>query len=200
MNPNDKADKAHFAALITKKMVIYKEKLNSCLLQEYWQALQAYPLSELERAWDAHICDPDHGQFPPKPADLIRHISGSHQTQARLAWAKVIAAIKQIGSYSSVTFDDPLIHAVLKTMGGWVQLCASTYYELAQHAQTFQCHYSDLLKNRPPDYPRLLHGLHQSDKPILIGDQRRAYQVMMCVENTAMVTHRKKSVKPPSNQ
>ncbi len=141
------SDKPHFSALMMKKMNPYKKTLHRATLQEYWQVLQDYTLIEIEHAWEAHLRDPDRGQFPPLPADLIRNISGSYQSQALLAWAKVLGTIRQVGRYDSVAFDDPLIHVVLVIMGGWVQLCANSSYVLLERAKEFCCHYCDSIRN-----------------------------------------------------
>jgi len=59
----------------------------------------------------------------PKPADIIRAIKGNSQTQSLQAWSKVEDAIRLVGPYRSVVFDDLAIHGVLQEMGGWVKLC-----------------------------------------------------------------------------
>jgi len=76
-----------------------------------------------------HLMNPDTGQFLPKPADIVRMLGGRTLDRALMAWAKVDKAVRQIGTYESVVFDDALIHRVLHEMGGWVGMGQKTENE-----------------------------------------------------------------------
>lgn len=38
---------------------------------------------------------------------------------------KIKKAISGCGSYRNICFDDPIIHAIIKSFGGWVKMCSS---------------------------------------------------------------------------
>ena len=55
---------------------------------------------------------------------LIREsIGGTMESRAIGAWAKVIKAIREVGQYKTIQFDDPIIHSVIEVMGGWEGIC-----------------------------------------------------------------------------
>lgn len=67
-------DRAGFAANILALAEIYGKALSPAAIGVYWNALQSYPLAEVQRAIERHVQDPDAGRYFPKPADLIRHL------------------------------------------------------------------------------------------------------------------------------
>ena len=102
---------------------------------------------------------------------------------ALVAWTKVYQAIRRVGSYQSIVFDDFLIHAVVIDMGGWITLCQKTEKELTLAALAFQKRYKRYLLHRPYEYCSHLVGLseqqnqsHQQPiaKPLFFGNQQAA--------------------------
>jgi hypothetical protein len=96
----------------------------------WWNAMQAFDLEAVRKAFSLHTIDPDRGQFLPKPADIVRIIGGGSADAALIAWAKVEKAIRVIGPWKDVVFDDALIHAAIENLGGWVKVCGSSEKEL----------------------------------------------------------------------
>lgn len=84
--------------------------------------MKPFDLAAVKDALNRHCVNPDNGQFMPKPADVVKLLQGSSQDGALVAWAKVDRAVRQVGTYSTVVFDDPIIHRVVQDMGGWVAL------------------------------------------------------------------------------
>lgn len=101
---------------------IYRSPISKFLTGHLLKSLKHFEWQDVECALNAHIYNPDCGQFFPKPADVVRFIEGSGETRALQAWSKVEQAIKQVGGYQSVVFDDALIHAVLENMGGCISI------------------------------------------------------------------------------
>jgi hypothetical protein len=176
-------DKERFAQLMIGVAELYGKKLSNQLLNIYWAALTAYSLEEVNAALNRHALSPDVGQFMPKPADIVRCLEGSSSTQALQAWTKVINAIKQVGAYSSVIFDDPLIHAVIYDMGGWIRLCQSKEDEAGFRSREFEKRYSAYVLQPPTAYPAHLPGVIEQqnalagfakEPPMLIGDKSSA--------------------------
>jgi len=189
------ADMNKFAQLITTIGELYGKSISKPLMEIYWQALKRFELSDLQRALQAHANNPDSGQFLPKPADVVRYIEGSGETKALQAWAKVEKAISHVGSYQSIAFDDPLIHAVLDDMGGWIKLCSITIDEMPFRANEFQKRYTGFVNKPPERHPKYLCGITERDNgkdgyaikpPLLIGDPKKAEQVMLSGGSTTL--------------
>jgi hypothetical protein len=156
-------DKDIFGQMMTGIAEIYGKKLSAPLLEIYWHLLTRYTLSQIKSALEKHMLNPDAGQFMPKPADIIRYLECDTQTQALQAWTKVINAIKSVGAYSSVAFDDPLIHVVIIEMGGWIALCHTSLEQLNFKCHEFSKRYSALQTQQPltnsVNYPQKLSGI-----------------------------------------
>lgn len=165
----------------------------------WWGALQQYDLMAVRQGFDRHVRNPDTGQFMPKPADIVKMLQGSTQDAAMLAWAKVDRALRQIGPYTSVVFDDAIIHRVLHDMGGWIKLGDKTEDEWPFVAREFENRYRGYrLRSEQPQYPPVLLGMaeahnskegHQSEPPMLIGDPNIAAQVMQGGTTAPLVTY-----------
>lgn len=86
----------------------------------------------------------------PSPA-AVRQFAGAvalpEADRATIAWAKVRESIRKIGGYQSVQFDDPLITAAIRDMGGWVQLCETTTEDMKWREQDFRRIYSAVAKS-----------------------------------------------------
>lgn len=68
-----------------------------------------------------------HRKFFPTVAEL-RELTGHGQqdvqAMALQAWAVVDKAADEVGSYRAVDFEDPVINAAIRTMGGWPEILA----------------------------------------------------------------------------
>ena len=154
----------------------------------YWQGLKDLDLPAVRHALNAHVQNPDTGQFMPKIADVRRMLGGTTQDSALRAWAKVDKGVRHVGPYASVAFDDALIHRVLHDMGGWVGLASKTEDEWPFVAKEFENRYRGYaMRNERPEYPPALTGIAEaenvrrglrSDPPRLIGDASKAEAVM----------------------
>ena len=166
----------------------YGKKLSDGAIALYWQGLHDFELSAVREALGRHLRNTDTGQFMPKIADIIRMLQGSTQDSALSAWAKVDKALRSVGPYETVVFDDALIHVVLHDMGGWVGLGTKTEDEWPFVAKEFENRYRGFkARGEIPQYPPKLIGIAESHnaqqgqkiaEPILIGDSYKAEQVM----------------------
>ena len=140
-----------------------------------------------------HLRNTDTGQFMPKIADIIKMLQGSSLDSALNAWAKVDRALRQVGPYETVVFDDPLIHRVLHDMGGWMMLGQKTDDEWPFVAREFEQRYRGFKsRNERFEYPAKLIGVseahnskegHKTAQPMLIGDATQAKAVMLAGAN-----------------
>lgn len=182
------ADFDQFVTMLTAVGDLYGKPPSEMAITLWWGALQQYDLAAVRQGFDRHVRNPDTGQFAPKPADIVKMLQGSTQDAALLAWAKVDRAVREVGPFSSVVFDDPIIHRVLHDMGGWIQLGDKTEKEWPFIAKEFENRYRGYrMRNEQPEYPRVMLGAaeaqnskngHESQPPILIGDADAAARVM----------------------
>lgn len=178
-----KEHRPNFLSFMTGIGQIYGKEINPPLVEIYWQSLSNFDFADVKKAFHAHVTNPDVGQFMPKPADIVRYLEGSTQTQGLRAWAKVDAAISRVGAYESVVFDDPIIHCVIEEMGGWVTLCKLTIDDLKFRAKEFEKRYASYVLNPPGSYPARLCGIVEGQRgtqgfelapPSYVGDKRKA--------------------------
>lgn len=184
------SDREAFASMLADVMTYYQREASPFLLDVFWAGLKGHEFEDVRRAFSLHARDPDRGQYAPRLADITRLLEGSTQTQGMRAWAKVEAAMKSVGAYRSVAFDDPLIHVVIAEMGGWVPLCRCSVDELPFKARDFERRYAAYrLRREVPAFPPRLIGENEADnrlnghegyqvRPVLIGNPERAALVM----------------------
>lgn len=156
----------------------------------YWEGLKQYDLAAIERALWAHTQNPDSGQFMPKIADVTKVLQGRTEDQAQLAWSKVDAAVRQVGIYPDVAFDDAIIYRVLLDMGGRVRICSYEEDNWPFVAKEFVTRYRGFkTSGQMPEYPCYLLGTastHNTAEGIasapivrLIGNADVARQVIL---------------------
>lgn len=182
------SDYPRFLTVLTGVADYYGKELSEGVISLYWQGLMQYDVEAVEKAmWD-HTQNPDNGQFMPKIADLTRAMQGRTQDQAAIAWSKVDAAVRRVGSYQDVVFDDPIIHRVIADMGGWIWFGNQIEDEWPFIAKNFENRYRGYkLRSETPEYQPVLIGManaqnqqqgFRGNPPILIGNQRAANAVM----------------------
>lgn len=181
-------DKPRFKNLLTDAMGFYKQDVSGFALSVWWQACEGFDFEQVAKAMTNHAMDPDRGQFAPKPADIVRQLSGTKTDKAMLAWGKAFDAAGRVGAYTDVVFDDPAIHAAIEDLGGWVKFCRTETEELSYLQHRFSESYRAYVGRESFDYPRRLGGDRSPDdvymkrglpppKPAVIGDIEKARQV-----------------------
>lgn len=185
---DDSETRRDFAAMLAATMEIYgKPAPERAVMAMWWSALLRYDIAEVRDALSRHVSDPDVGQFPPKPADVVRKIDGGTAGNAALAWGKVQRAIGAVGTYRSVVFDDPAIHAAMVDLGGWAWLGRQPASELPHIQRRFEASYRAHRERGMREYPARLCGISEAqnaalgfaaEPPVLIGDAERCQQVL----------------------
>jgi len=133
-------------------------------LEFIFNTLRNYEISDIRRALQAHMLNPDEGRFAPKPADLIRYMVGDSASLAQRAWTKVLTAIESIGPYQSIVFDDAAVMAVVRDMGGWLEFTKFTNEELPFKQNEFITRYRGFLNHPPVDFPKVFLGLEDAER------------------------------------
>ena len=169
----------------------YGKAISDTLLDIYLDGLKQYDYQDLSRAIKLHLSNPDGGQFFPKIADITRHIGGGNQDKALVAWSKVDKAVRTVGSHRSIVFDDPVIHAVIQDMGGWIDFGMCDLSEWPFRQNEFIKRYKGFMDRGGvgKDYPakflgsadmhnRQLGLVDNGRETVLIGDHSKAMDVL----------------------
>jgi hypothetical protein len=185
-----------FTAALTGAMDVYSKTVNAMTIRIWWAALKKYDLHAVLSGLSRHIENPDSGQYAPKPADIVKQVEGTTQDRALVAWAMVERAIRTVGSYQTVVFDDPYIHLAIQDMGGWIKLNQVTNDELPFVAKEFENRYRGHASRKTEDYPSKLIGIAEHSNleagqkvapPLLIGVKEKAKQIYLGgVENKTL--------------
>lgn len=180
-------DRVRFQRLLVDAMAFYRYDMSDFALGVWWQACESFDFDQVSKALTAHAMDPERGQFAPKPADIVRQLQGTHGDRALVAWGKAYEAIGRVGSWSSVAFDDGVIHAVIEDMGGWTAICQTLIDDLPFLQRRFCDTYRAYAKRPDLRWPphlacesessNRLHG-YAIKPPTLIGDPGKAAEVM----------------------
>ena len=183
-------DKKPFAELIAGVFAYHRTPVTPAVISVYWRGCQRYSLEQVTQALDALTADAEAGKFVPKIGDIARVLQGTQTDRAMLAWGKVMGAMSDVGAYTDVVFDDPLIHLSITDHGGWPKFCRTTYEEQSYLQHRFcESYRAYAARGVPTDYPARLTGVGsgaddyakrgmQPPKPRLVGDRALALQVL----------------------
>lgn len=157
MEANEK--KAFFASLALIAETVNR-KISPILMKAYWACLEPYPFAEVQRALSEVLKNPDVKKHPyfPTPSDIIAIMEGDITSKSLMAWTEVTQAMREIGHYESVIFDDQLIHAVIHDMGGWITMCQHSQKQLPFVQRDFERRYQVYCRRRPRLIPQQLTG------------------------------------------
>lgn len=185
-----KEEKIRFAGLITALCDYYDKTASKGVISLYWEGLKQYDYAAIEKAAWSHTQSPDeNGRWMPKISDLNKVLQGSTKDQGAIAWSKVDRAIRTVGTYTDVAFDDALIHRVIQDMGGWVQIGSKSDEEWPFVAKEFETRYRGYrMRDEVPEYPCKLVGFASAQNGSaglqidlgtrLIGDEQKAIEVI----------------------
>jgi hypothetical protein len=183
----ERMDRKRLAHCLLAASELYGKAVSEPVADIWWNALRGHDIEAVETAFQRHMTNPDTGQFMPKPADIVRMLAGTTQDSAMVAWAKVDKAMRTVGTYQSVVFDDPLAMRVLQDMGGWIALGTKDGDEWPFVANEFRTRYQGFkMRGEVPEYPTRLPGISDADRArkglplgdvVLIGDSSKAMNV-----------------------
>lgn len=137
-----------------------REPLTFTLNDIYWKTLEPFDDYACESAFKYLLM---HTKFFPKPSEFLEILEGNNQDKAMLAWLKVTKAIRRIGTYQSVRFDDPVIHSSIQAMGGWVSFGDVLEKDLPWKQKEFERIYSAIAGRNNGDHPEYLPGRSEMD-------------------------------------
>lgn len=182
------ADKVRFAEIMSAMAELYEMSLSDVVMEIWFKTLEEFPVDTISAAVFDYMKNPDVGRYKPKPADIIKMLSGTTSDAACLAWTKVDKSIRMIGDYQSVVFDDAIIHKVITDMGGWVGFGDKEEKEWPFIAKDFQHRYRIYAgRGGVLESPNKLIGIHEdanvkqgfdSEPPVMIGNKDKAQKVL----------------------
>ncbi len=157
---NGLEDKKKFADLMMALAEVFDNgrEPSAVKVEIYFKALERFGISEIDKAVSNMINTRVFASFP-KPAEIIQEIDGSAEEAALKAWSKVSYAMKHVGQYESVVFDDPVIHSVIEAMGGWHQMQEPNAYHPVFSQKEFMNLYP--IKARCGNHPEKCMGLFE---------------------------------------
>jgi len=179
-------DKPAFARLLTDALAFYRQDVSAFTLTVWWAACEAFDMEQVRKGLTAHALDPERGQFAPKPADLMRVLHGTQADRSLVAWGKLMDAIRAVGAWRSVVFDDGAIHAAIEDMGGWPKVCRSGLDELPFLQRRFCELHRSYSMRADGVFPGILigdaeatnrHAGQPVEPPVLVGDAALAMEV-----------------------
>lgn len=116
-----------FANEVTILLESYGRRATPAQCVGYIRAMRGVSLREAASAVQAAMESPR--EHPPSPGQL-RELAlcgpGGYIARAEYAWTEFVEAVERIGADKSISFDDGLTNATVRTLGGWVECCEKT--------------------------------------------------------------------------
>lgn len=170
MDERDKQPGGAFEHLMLALGATFRVEVTAALRVGYWMGLRDLPLAAVQEAVAKAMAT---SRFMPTPRDLrdLAGVMGADQ-RAILAWNAVKRAIREVGSYRSVDFDDPVVNAAVRSLGGWPRLCGTDSEEMDRFiARDFQRLYRELSALQPhQDLTRYLPGVFESGGDLTLAE------------------------------
>lgn len=156
----------NFSTFLTNMYTYYNKTVKDFDL-EVWGALGGEVGHEkIMQACRRHFKDPERGQFMPKISDISRVLGGTGKELGLIAWSKFMRAVRSIGTYNSVVFDDPIIHLCCQDLGGYIKFGTFTDDEIGYKQNEFvnlYKHYFTTIGERT--WPKKLIGKFEIENP-----------------------------------
>jgi len=159
----------------------YYEKTLDEFSSELWLGLaKEFGEEKIMTVCRKHFLDPENGRFMPKLADISKILGGTGKELGQVAWSKFIRAVKMVGTYETVVFDDYIIHMVCDAMGGYIAAGMWSEKDLGYKQNDFinlyKHYYSTIGKK---EWIKKLIGRIEADNPniehsiIFVGDKEK---------------------------
>lgn len=180
-------DKTTFSKGMALLCEVFVKESTELFLKAYWLVLEDLTDKQFEAAVAGILKNKTFSKMP-LPAEILELAHGSLEDKALMALYKVETAIKKYGYYTSVVFDDPVIHMVIAALDDWQSLCLTSIDEWKWRKKEFISLYKTFTHN-PVQYPPKLVGFHDHNNelngykeyikpPVLVGDKAKAGLVL----------------------
>lgn len=166
--------------LVAQVLKFYEKPLNEFSIEVWNESLKRFSYEQVKSAFNIYVQTSKNGRFAPMPSDIANIITGGSEDIAYRAWSSVERAIKSIGSYRTVIFNDPIIHRVIYDLGGWIKIAETeTAKEMGHLSYTFMVRYRGYMdRGTLPEYPRKLSGREEQSLIAYGRDWRNALELV----------------------
>lgn len=128
-------DKPTFAAIMTAHAESVGKPYTKAAVDFAFDCLKDLTLDDFKRGLLLHS---RASRYLATPADILRALGGlTPSEKADRAWSKLLGAIRRVGQYESVVFEDQAITASVIHMGGWTVVCDWREDELVWRKKEF---------------------------------------------------------------
>jgi hypothetical protein len=170
-SPMNSGDRKKFSELMAIMGEVFQKDISKPLLRSYFTVLEKYPIEQIEQGINHIIATRTITGTIPLPAEIIAAFSGSAEDRAEIAWTALLWAIEHVGHPQSVRFEDPLIHNVVASFGGWLRVCSADGddYNEEWHTKNLQWRRKDfitmyrIMLQRQTELLQYLPGLHEHE-------------------------------------
>ena len=152
-------NKEKFTNLLASVAELYKQDLSPMAIGLYYNTLKDYPYEQVEKAFNVVVKTYKYNCIP-KPAEIIEVIEGKEDDRAMVAWQSTKDTIKKYDFYSSIEFEDKIIHLCIDHLGGWMWLCGQTKEDLQFIAKDFMRLYK-VFEKYPRKWNKKLIGYYE---------------------------------------
>ncbi len=114
-------DRPAFAQAITALAASFRSESDEAMLEGYWWALDDLQIEDVRNAVRMAM---RQCKFMPAAVEL-RDLAGgmTPATRAMFAWSALEKTVSRHGAYETVNFDDVVINATIRNLGGWLRCC-----------------------------------------------------------------------------
>lgn len=118
----NQSEEREFSRMFSVLAATFRVESSTALLEGYWLGLEDMPLEQVRTAVKRALRE---CKFMPTAFEL-RSLSGEMPAAVRAvsAWQDLLKAIRKHGAWYSVDFQDRLINATVRALGGWREVCA----------------------------------------------------------------------------
>lgn len=171
------SDRAKFVTAIEALAASFRTEVSEALLEGYWLALDDLTLAAVGLSVKRAMRE---CTFMPTAHEL-RGLSGEVRIEHRsiLAWDAFESAVRLHGGYASVDFDDPIINATVRNLGGWERCCDLSAEEFDKFLRKdFERVYAALFASGvPADRAGPLLGIHARESAKFGFDGPKALRI-----------------------
>lgn len=118
---------SELAAALAPMVAIVGKAMNPEQIKAWHLMLDDLDVETVRRGVVVTMRDYQYAGFPP--VGVVRKNCGAAvgnitaNDRVTIAWTAVKAAVAREGGYATVVFDDPIINATIRALGGWVRVC-----------------------------------------------------------------------------
>ncbi|OOH75916.1 DUF6475 domain-containing protein [Leptospirillum ferriphilum] len=165
-----------FGELLKGVSEMFDREMTETVFKFWIVSLKDYSFQEIVDAFNRFVQTESR---MPVLADILRILRGSDEDKALSALIKVEDAMQKHGGYATVVFDDPVIHAVIQELGGWIRTCRLSEQEFVWWKKEFRERYEHHIHcglSPHQEIPVKLSGIFDQAnlQPVVIGDYEKA--------------------------